>query len=141
VRLLLFAHGAAGAVGARPSLRPLLYERDNEMHNPGEIEPRERERSCSEPSLSPPSYPGESAWRVFALDVPGIHGLLPRPLQDVDGGDKPGHDEWGLAPVPTPAQPAACGHNSGGGFPFGNLALTEIIVWLGAQSRVGKPSF
>jgi hypothetical protein len=25
--------------------------------------------------------------------VPGIHGFLTRPHKDVDGGDKPGHDE------------------------------------------------
>jgi hypothetical protein len=35
------AHGAAGAVGARLSLRPLLTERDNEMAHPGENPPRE----------------------------------------------------------------------------------------------------
>src|SRR5689334_20768900 len=39
--LLPCAHGAAGAVGAWPSLRPLLDERDNEMQNSGEIAPRE----------------------------------------------------------------------------------------------------
>ena len=36
-----FAHGAAGAVGARLSLRPLLDERDHEMRDPGENESRE----------------------------------------------------------------------------------------------------
>src|SRR5436190_20877733 len=34
--LSTIAHGAAGAVGARLSLRPLHKKRDNEMHNPGE---------------------------------------------------------------------------------------------------------
>ena len=43
-------------------------------------------------------------------------------------------------PVPPP-QPAASSHISRAQFPFGNLALTEIIVWLGSQSRVGQPSF
>ena len=37
----LFAHGTAGAVGARLSLRPLDGERDNEMAQPGKIGPRE----------------------------------------------------------------------------------------------------
>jgi hypothetical protein len=36
-----FAHGTAGAVGARLSLRPSVRERDNEMQNPGENQPRE----------------------------------------------------------------------------------------------------
>ena len=39
--LVSFGHGAMGAFGARLSLRPLPQERDNEMDNPGESEPRE----------------------------------------------------------------------------------------------------
>src|ERR1043166_1721968 len=37
------AHGAAGAVGAWLSLRPLEGERADEWHNSGENEPRERD--------------------------------------------------------------------------------------------------
>jgi hypothetical protein len=37
--------------------------------------------------------PGQK--RVFALDVPGIHVLSPSGKKDVDGRDKPGHDEAG----------------------------------------------
>ncbi len=44
------------------------------------------------------SCPGSSAKRVFALDVQGIH-VLAASKKDVDGRDKPGHDEqmlkWG----------------------------------------------
>ncbi len=39
------------------------------------------------------SCPGRSAKRVFALDVPGIHVLNVVQQKDVDGRDKPGHDE------------------------------------------------
>jgi hypothetical protein len=39
------------------------------------------------------SCPGKSTKRVFALDGPGIHVFLARVNQDVDGRDKPGHDE------------------------------------------------
>jgi len=40
------------------------------------------------------SCPGRSAKRVFALEVPGIHGLNEScRKKDVDGRDKPGHDE------------------------------------------------
>src|SRR5438309_436652 len=39
------------------------------------------------------SCPGRSAKRVFALDVPGIHVFLAVERKDVDGRDKPGHDE------------------------------------------------
>ena len=35
--------------------------------------------------------PGQK--RVFALDVPGIHVLILASFKDVDGRDKPGHDE------------------------------------------------
>jgi hypothetical protein len=35
--------------------------------------------------------PGQK--RVFALDVPGIHVLATSEKEDVDGRDKPGHDE------------------------------------------------
>jgi hypothetical protein len=37
--------------------------------------------------------PGSCAKHVFALDVPGIHVLLYRSKENVDGRDKPGHDE------------------------------------------------
>jgi hypothetical protein len=40
------------------------------------------------------SWPGKSAKRVFALDVPAIHVLLQDAVKkDVDARDKPGHDE------------------------------------------------
>jgi hypothetical protein len=42
--------------------------------------------------LSQPSWPGKSAKRVFALDVPAIH-VLAANKKDVDARDKPGHDE------------------------------------------------
>src|SRR5215470_12230236 len=35
ISVALFAHGTAGAVGARLSLRPLPKKRDNEMQQPG----------------------------------------------------------------------------------------------------------
>ena len=38
------AHGDAGAVGARLSLRPLIEEGAKKVQNPGENLPRERER-------------------------------------------------------------------------------------------------
>src|SRR5262249_5251618 len=40
---LPIAHGAAGAVGARPSLRPLLKRGPMSMQDPGEILSRDRE--------------------------------------------------------------------------------------------------
>src|SRR5215468_2109566 len=40
-RFQFFAHGAAGAVGARLSLRPLNQEGATRLHNPGENESRE----------------------------------------------------------------------------------------------------
>jgi hypothetical protein len=43
----------------------------------------------SDTSLS--SWPGRSAKRVFALDVPAIHVLLPI-KEDVDARHKAGHD-------------------------------------------------
>src|SRR5258707_6132360 len=39
------------------------------------------------------SWPGKSAKRIFALDVPAIHVLLFTTLQDVDARHKAGHDE------------------------------------------------
>jgi hypothetical protein len=39
------------------------------------------------------SWPGQSAKRVFALDVPGIPVLSGGGKKGVDGRDKPGHDE------------------------------------------------
>ena len=47
-----FAHGTAGAVGARLSLRPLIGREQTKMHDPGESEPREREAVFS-PLSSP----------------------------------------------------------------------------------------
>ena len=38
--------------------------------------------------------PGQSAKRVFALDVPGIHGFMQHIEKDVDGRVKPGHDDF-----------------------------------------------
>jgi hypothetical protein len=40
-----------------------------------------------------PSWPGKSAKRVFALDVPAIHVFLLAESQDVDARHKAGHDE------------------------------------------------
>jgi hypothetical protein len=37
--------------------------------------------------------PGKSAKHVFALDVPGIHVFVGSEIEDVDGRDKPGHDD------------------------------------------------
>ena len=39
------------------------------------------------------SWPGRSAKRVFALDVPAIHVFLVGHDQDVDARHKAGHDE------------------------------------------------
>jgi hypothetical protein len=43
--------------------------------------------------------------------VPGIHVLLPNHVKDVDGRDKPGHDEEALA-VPMLSPCLGCGHRS-----------------------------
>ena len=48
-------------------------------------------------------------------------------------GDTPGAAPPPPGPGSAGPYPAACGHNSRPQFPFGNLALTQIIVWLGAQ--------
>src|SRR5690349_51079 len=58
--LAIIAHGAAGAVSARPSLRPLLPKRDNEIAKPGQSAPRECGR-----------LPG----RASATDLPWPRGL------------------------------------------------------------------
>jgi hypothetical protein len=42
-----------------------------------------------------PSWPGKSAKRVFALDVPAIHVLI-ADTKDVDAWHKAGHDERGI---------------------------------------------
>jgi hypothetical protein len=46
-RVLSFAHGATGAVGARLSLRPLQERGTTKCHNPGENLPRECTRAPS----------------------------------------------------------------------------------------------
>src|SRR4030095_6202340 len=43
-----FAHGAAGAVGARPSLRPLFSRGTPNLQNSGKITPREYDRMFSQ---------------------------------------------------------------------------------------------
>src|SRR4051812_7198949 len=48
---LPIAHGAAGAVGARLSLRLSSKERSNALQKPGHITPRERERMPDMPRL------------------------------------------------------------------------------------------
>jgi hypothetical protein len=48
-----FAHGAAGAVGARLSLRPLTEEGATRLHNPGENESRECECLCRKFTVVP----------------------------------------------------------------------------------------
>jgi hypothetical protein len=56
--------------------------------------------------------PSKSAKRVFALFVPGIHVILSQPGKDVDGRDKPGHDEANVcthesnSPSPEAKKPA-----------------------------------
>src|SRR6266850_2341669 len=61
-------------------------------------------------SFTVSSWPGRSAKRVFALDVPAIHVLLVATLKDVDARYKAGHDGGGVtsaspqsAPRPAPA--------------------------------------
>jgi hypothetical protein len=44
ISVALFAHGTAGAVGARLSLRPLSERGTTRLQNPGENAPRERSR-------------------------------------------------------------------------------------------------
>src|SRR6266478_9162884 len=53
----------------------------------------EEQIAVARPTANRSSWPGKSAKRVFALDVPAIH-VFSRwmRLQDVDGRDKPGHD-------------------------------------------------
>jgi hypothetical protein len=41
-----------------------------------------------------PGYPGPAAGRPECKLVPGIHAFEPRTKVDVDGRDKPGHDEF-----------------------------------------------
>src|SRR5262245_31180265 len=120
----LFAHGTAGAVGARLSLRPLHKRGTTRLHNSGEYLPRECERTFfvmarSEADEAIHSAASgyvdcfaslamtgmgcltvESERRGAALHplvmpglVPGIHALLSCRAKDVDGRDKPGHDD------------------------------------------------
>src|SRR5664280_1643625 len=53
--------------------------------------------------VSDSSWPGKSAKRVFAPDVPAIHVFVRGEKQDVDARGKPGHDElpYGCASIPT----------------------------------------
>src|SRR4030095_9219290 len=55
-----FAHGTAGAVGARLSLRPLSKERDNEIAKLGQIVSRERERRCRAATPSTTVVPAQA---------------------------------------------------------------------------------
>ena len=57
-RVLFFAHAAAGALGTRSSLRPLIYQGHIFMHSSGEsrredAEPRSPEIRCANFDLSP----------------------------------------------------------------------------------------
>ena len=92
---LHFAHEAAGAAGTRHSLRP-PYLRDNDRAKLGRIAPRERERMSRlfENGIRNRAVRTVNKFTVMPGLVPGIHVLLSFLCnKDVDGRDKPGHDE------------------------------------------------
>ena len=68
----------------------------------------------------------KQSWIASSLSLLAMTAALTSPREGAGRGSHP------LRPRFRPAQPAACGHNSSPGFPFGNLALTQIIVWLGS---------
>src|SRR5689334_8049823 len=79
--LLPIAHGAAGAVGARPSLRPLSKREQAKMQNSGNTEPRERERLSPRHCERSEAIQLPSATRkldCFRLRSPSFDGLPAR---------------------------------------------------------------
>jgi hypothetical protein len=110
-----FAHGTAGAVGARLSLRPLSKERDNEIAKLGQIVSRERERMCRAatpsttvvPAKAGTHTPRRNLFCAMVADSPSTMsagGYGPRPTP---GRHPPPAPVPGLNPLPAAIIPGA----------------------------------